>query len=280
MGNHRNSRFIKHTVSIFAALTVVVISILLALAAVAPNSHRRGPPLESKSVIQSYAPQAPSLIASDPNLPAAFVGRPLFPFSVVPGGVASPQELINAIGKDPIVARHYAGFDARAAHVVMLREDLRAYVSYRIGGEIFWTKTPITLRKSETVITDGNVEARTRCGNRVSTIPQLPISAHEPEAKAFEESQTPEIGSLLMDLYVLRPLPIPVLVENYFGGESAFLGEIPPLIWEPIPPIIPPPPPPPVPPPPINTPESGAALFLIFGLSAGWLLNKVRGDAR
>src|SRR5665213_1938468 len=143
MGNHRNSSFIKHTAGIFAALTVVIISILLAFAAVAPNSHRRGPPVDSKTVIRSRGLQASSLIASGSDIPAAFVGRTLFPFSVVPGGVVSPRELSNAMDNDAIVARHYAGFDARAARIVTLSQDLRAYVSYRIGGNIFWTKTPI-----------------------------------------------------------------------------------------------------------------------------------------
>lgn len=182
------------------------------------------------------------------------------------------------MGNDPIIARHYAGFDLRTAHIVMLRQDLRAYVSYRIGGNIFWTKTPITLRKNETVITDGNFEARTRCGNRVSTTPQLPISAHEPQPKVFDQPQIPEAEDVPRGLYVLPPLAIPVPIENYFattGSETLFLGEIPPIIWEPTPPIIPPPPPPP-----IVTPEPGIGLLLILALSVGWLFNTIRGDAR
>ena len=189
MGNHRNSSFIKHAVGTFAALTVVVVSILLAFAAVAPNSHRRGPPVESKSVIKSYAPQASSLIASDSDLPSAFVGRPLFPFSVVPGGVVSTRELINAMSNDPMIARHYAGFDVRAARIVMLRQDLRAYVSYRIGGDIYWSKKQITLHKNETVITDGNIVARTHAGTGCSETFQLPISTREPSPEALDVPQ-------------------------------------------------------------------------------------------
>jgi hypothetical protein len=283
MGNHRNSSFIKHSVGIFAALTVVIISILLAFAAVAPNSHRRGPPVESTSVIGSYVPQAFSLVASDSDPHTVLVGRPLFPFSVVPGGVDSPQELLNAIGNDPTVARHYAGFDAPAAHVVTLHQDLRAYVSYRIGGGIFWTKKPITLRKNETVIIDGNIEARTRCGNRVSAIPQLPISTREPSPKALDAAQIPEIANLPMDSFSFRPVPNLVPGENNFattGGETVFTSVIPPFIWEPTPPIIPPhhrPHHPPVPPPPpIVTSEPGTGLFFVLALSA-FLLAKFYG---
>ena len=225
MGNHRNSSFIKHAVGTFAALTVVVVSILLAFAAVAPNSHRRGPPVESKSVIKSYAPQASSLIASDSDLPSAFVGRPLFPFSVVPGGVVSTRELINAMSNDPMIARHYAGFDVRAARIVMLRQDLRAYVSYRIGGDIYWSKKQITLHKNETVITDGNIVARTRCGNRVSETFQLPISTREPSPEALDVPQIPETASLSIDY--AEPAAIGVQRRHRFGqsGHSAvYLG--------------------------------------------------------
>ena len=80
-----------------------------------------------------------------------------------------------------------------------------------------------------------------------------------------------------MDLYLLRPLSIPVPVENYVAtteGGSGFIGVIPPSIWEPEPPIIPPSSPPVPPPPPIATPEPGAGSFLILilALSAGWFV--------
>lgn len=274
MANHRNSGSIKHKIGFSAALTVIVISILLSFAAVAPNSHRRSPPAESTSVIESHVPPAFPLVVSDSDPHTLLFSQPLFPFSVVPGGVDSPRELMNAIGHDPTVARHYADFDASAGRVVTLHQDLRAYVSYRIGGEIFWTKKPITLRKGETLISDGTIEARTRCGNRVSSTPQLPISTREPSPEALDAPLIPEIGNLRMDSFSFQPLPNQVPSENSFAtteGEILVASVVPLFIWEPNPPVEPPPP---IPPPPIVTPEPSTGLFLILALSAACLLAK------
>jgi hypothetical protein len=123
MGNNRNSGSIKHPVGISAVLTVVIISILLAFAAVAPNSHRRGPPVGSTSVIGSYVPQTSPLVASDSDHHTVSVGWPLFSFSVAPGGVDSPQELMNAIGNDPVVAKNYAVRQTRSHNVAPAREN-------------------------------------------------------------------------------------------------------------------------------------------------------------
>jgi len=277
MANHRNSGSLKHKIGISAALTVIVISILLSFAALAPNSHRRGPPAESTSIIESHLPPAFPLVVSDSDPHISFARRPLFPFSVVPGGVESARELSNAIVNDPVVAKHYVGFNAGTARVVTLNQDLRAYVSYRIGGDIFWTKKQISLHKSETLISDENIEARTRCGNRVSLTPQLPISTREPSPEALDAPQIPEIGNPGMDSFSFQLLPNQVPSENSFAmteGEILVGPVVPPSIWEPNPPVGPLPP---IPPPPIVTPEPSTGLFLILALSAACLLAKSYG---
>jgi hypothetical protein len=270
MANHRNSGSLKHKIGISATLTVIVISILLSFAALAPNSHRRGPPAESTSTIESHLPPAFPLVVSDSDSHILFARRPLFPFSVVPGGVESARELSNAIVNDPVVAKHYVGFNAGTARVVTLNQDLLAYVSYRIGGDIFWTKKQITLHKNETVINDGNIVARTRCGNRVSETFQLPISTREPSPQALDAPQILETANLSIDSLNLQPLPKLVSSENIILVNPV----IPPIIWEPNPPVGPLPP---LPPPPIVTPEFGTGVFLILALSAGCLLAKSYG---
>ena len=121
------------------------------------------------------------------NLPVS-AERKTYPYSVIPGGVASVEELKDAIGHDPIVARHLENFSVQTAKLVKVAVARPVYVSYRRGSRIFWTTRPITLSKGETVITDGKRTLRGRCGNDVSADPEAPISAEEP---TDEELDTP-----------------------------------------------------------------------------------------
>jgi len=81
--------------------------------------------------------------------------RPVYPYSVVPGGVKSASELKWMAQHDAVVASHYAGFDYEHARMVRLISARTAYVSYRIGNRLYFTRHRIMLRKGETVITDG-----------------------------------------------------------------------------------------------------------------------------
>jgi hypothetical protein len=114
--------------------------------------------------------------------------RPVYPYSVVPGGVEDAKELKWVAEHDPIVAAHYAGFDYARAQVVRLTLARTVYLSYRIGNRIYWTSHRVTLKKGEKLITDGRITARTRCANRVEeTQPQQEASPSEPTAEKFEE---------------------------------------------------------------------------------------------
>ena len=120
---------------------------------------------------------------------------PVYPYSIVPGGVKDARELKWAADHDPVVGSHYAGFDYDHARVVRLVLARTAYVSYRIGNKVYWTRRRITLKKGETVITDGKITARTRCANRVEGAPQITISALEPPAVKFDEPVRPVLGT-------------------------------------------------------------------------------------
>jgi len=106
--------------------------------------------------------------------------RIVYPYSVVPGGVASPAELHQAADHDPVVANHYSGFDYQRAHVVEVSQPKLVYVSYRRGNKIFWTHKQLSLHVGEKLITDGHITARNRCGNQVSVLPQANTSPQEP----------------------------------------------------------------------------------------------------
>ena len=121
--------------------------------------------------------------------------RPVYPYSIVRGGVRDVKELKWAADHDPVVASHYAGFDYDHARVVRLVLARTAYLSYRIGNKVYWTRHRVSLKKGETVITDGKITARTRCGNRVEEMPQQATSESEPPIVKFDEPELPSLGT-------------------------------------------------------------------------------------
>jgi hypothetical protein len=121
--------------------------------------------------------------------------RPVYPYSVVPGGVRDVAELRWAAAHDPVVRAHYAGFNYDNGRVVRLVLARTAYVSYRIGNKIYWTRHRVKLKKGETVITDGKIIARTRCANRVEEVPQQAAQEVAPPAVNFDQPTLPATGT-------------------------------------------------------------------------------------
>jgi hypothetical protein len=112
--------------------------------------------------------------------------RTVYPYSVIPGGVRSREELASSMSSDPVVAAHFADFRVGDARIVRAEETRLVYVSYRMRDKVFWTSRKIKVPKGETLITDGEETARTRCGNRVSAVPVAPVSEEEPIIETFE----------------------------------------------------------------------------------------------
>jgi hypothetical protein len=141
--------------------------------------------------------------------------RTLFPYSVIPGGVDSAQELRNALEHDPIAASHYAGFDVSQTHVVRLASDEEMYVSYRLNNRIYWTHKRLRLLKGETVITDGKNVARTRCGNRLSATAQSPVATKQPLDMILDPAPLPDLADA-------RPIALPMALP--FPAFSSLLA--------------------------------------------------------
>ncbi|HUI41567.1 MAG TPA: hypothetical protein VL523_06335 [Terriglobia bacterium] len=138
--------------------------------------------------------------------------RPVYPYSIIPGGVASSRELREAVAKDRLVAAHYQDFDLAHTRIVRLNSVRVAYVSYRLRNEIFWTRRPVTLRAGEALITDGRHFARTRCGNRLTETPPQTHSPSEPPAETLDTPQRLVTTSLLetatpLDISLTPPPP-------------------------------------------------------------------------
>ena len=160
-------------------------------------------------------------------------GRPVYPYSIVAGGVENARELKWVAEHDPVVAAHYAGFDYDRARVVRLELAKTVYLSYRIGNHVYWTRRRVTLRKGEKLITDGKMTGRTRCANRVEEVPQPATSAAEPPARKFDEPmrvgegtaiQGPpvEFQSALMNrpgVPEIGPGPPSSLYSPFYGGN-------------------------------------------------------------
>jgi hypothetical protein len=114
--------------------------------------------------------------------------RRVYPYSIVPGGLADRKELARAIVMDKVVAVHYAAFEADQATVETVRKPRAVYVSYRKGDKVYWTAKKLQLAEGETLLSDGRSEIRTRCGNRISDVPQLPVEARGPSEEELDSS--------------------------------------------------------------------------------------------
>jgi uncharacterized membrane protein YgcG len=106
--------------------------------------------------------------------------RLVYPYSIVPGGISSADELRQAASHDSVVASHYSGFNYRRAHLIEVKQAQKVYLSYRLHNKVYWTVRQASLHPGEKLLTDGTVTARARCGNQVSVLPHVAISPDEP----------------------------------------------------------------------------------------------------
>ena len=141
---------------------------------------------------QAHAPAAAATPAPAVLRTAAQVEtkktRRVYPYSIVPGGVLDRRELTHAVAMDQVVAEHYAAFEAGKVAVKTVDKPRAVYVSYRKGDKVFWTAKKLQLAEGETLLSDGQNEIRTRCGNRISDVPQLPVEAKGPSEEELDSS--------------------------------------------------------------------------------------------
>jgi hypothetical protein len=236
-------------------------------------------PADSSSVPWEDGDLHRSLALLPPDIDFSLPAVPVYPYSVVPGGVWSPSELEKSAASDPVVSLHYRNFDFHRARVVLVTEDKSVFVSYRMANKIFWTKKKVHLHRGEKLITDGKITARARCANQVSETAHNQTSPEEPAVAKLEQPIQPR-----------NEIPVPVfesaLTPPNFPGAAPGPppGPSGPGFW--LPPIIVPwssdtgpvtrsphrgprrPPQGPPTPPPIDVPEPEAStLVLAAGLA-------------
>jgi hypothetical protein len=187
---HRHSRYSRKQ-----ARTKFLVALLFAATAAITWQFARQQPAS----ILSYSSHKPTSIGVNQTSPtglttqdyAAFVAsrpsRPAYLYSVIPGGVASVEELRQAMAHDPVVAREFSGFDFQRAHLLQVSEKQSMHVAYRLGDKVYWTRKKVALHPGETLISDGKIVARTRCGNRVAMTPLGPPAMVEPVDSDFNQ---------------------------------------------------------------------------------------------
>lgn len=185
---------------------------------------------------------------SQSPLPVRGYERVVYPYSVIPGGVYSREELAANMSSDRVVADHFADFSVGQARMIRLEVTQNVHVSYRIRDRVFWTSKTVKIPKGETLITDGRSFARSRCGNRISVEPQAPVSQEEPEPESFDipvlaRAEPEELGTLPPTGLELRevtpivpyyPVPPPKILPYYY--RPLFVVSPPPEIFVPEPP--------------------------------------------
>jgi hypothetical protein len=197
--------------------------------------------------------------------------RVIYPYSVVPGGVKSVEELKNAIASDPVVSAHYATFDVSSARIIRLDRDRSMHVSYRLGGQVYWTKRVLKLDKGETLITDGVHTARTRCGNQISETVSEPALPNEPTVQQMNTPVNPQepvvqtVSGAPPDLPVSQ-IPGGNLPPGEKAPPSAPIENSPTILLPPQPPEVPTWPATPPPPHIVSVPEPRTLVLLLIGL--------------
>ena len=172
-------------------------------ASLVPTESLEIPPLDSDLLFRP--PSAPPRV---------------YPYSVIPGGIASVEELKKIIDHEPDIARHLEDFNLQKAKLVRVAQPRSVYVSYRKGDLFFWTTKRLTLAKGELLISDGTHTLRGRCGNDISDDPGEPTSLSEPTIKELE---TP----LLVSEVTPQPGSMPPLIPDSLPPDISLNGGLP-----------------------------------------------------
>jgi hypothetical protein len=283
------SRF-SHLPRIFARAALFLLPAVLLITFFSIRAFRHSFHEESPAQVSSLSGNwQTSLDLSTKSL----LQRPIFPYSIVPGGVRDAHELQNAATGDAVVARHYSDFRIIRAHTLRLNRPLEMYVSYRKNNQVYWTKNRMLIPAGETLISDGENLARVRCANRLSPIAAKPVATSEPTTEELSEPTfvppllaqfLPGEGSGFFPSGPDGGILAGPLAAKGPGGTSNSPGSpvLPPILGPGVPPLVPhspvpPPPNNPVPSPPVSTPEPSsfwllatgaalAALFTVFSL--------------
>ena len=259
----------------------VVLLLFAATAVITWQLARRqsGPDLSYSAIKAIPAPTSANQAGESldyPSRPSSFIrgeNRLVYPYSVIPGGIRTLADLKLAMADDPVVAQQYQGFDFQHARLVQVAQKQSMFVAYRLGQKVYWTRKKLALHQGETLVTDGRITARSRCGNRVSAVPLNTGSPMEPPEEAFNQPYGAMIAAPGTDPMKADPGLIPAIpteiaknsrrwwVLPLFGAPFAALPHSDSSSSTPL----------------AVTPEPGMSLLLISGLGGViWRVRKLR----
>src|ERR1700730_6287316 len=122
---HRRNRLFRRWLAVAVLAVFIASASTVALRYFSPSlfrfSESAPAPVGRIGLSQSSAVEEIPINAQAP--------RPVYPYSVVPGGVENAKELKWVAEHDPVVAGHYWGFDFEYAQVVRLTLARTVYVS-------------------------------------------------------------------------------------------------------------------------------------------------------
>jgi hypothetical protein len=262
----------------FEALAIVAFVGLLGWSIVKPSASIRDASVRPDGAIGSSFEFTSVAVYSSLHDNGAASGRPVYPYSIIPGGAVSAAELRTAMARDPVVAAHYVGFDLAKTRVFRVQQARAVYVSYRRRNDVFWTSKKLRLAVGETLITDGDHILRTRCGNQISDVPRTPVSlVAEPVPETLD---TPLVSQIIQPF--LAPISgeiadevgpagvLPFVALGTRGGGTTGAPDISPVSTIPI-----------AgggfsPSPPTPTPEPSSIILLSTGLGVVYLFRRLR----
>ena len=171
-----------------AALAIAAASIAITDTSNGPDALRPASPVvATQDETPDFATEALAGVSNDSGSSSE---RPVYRYSVVPGGTYNEGELQSALDADPVVAAHYTQLDRSRVRKEVVARDRLVHVSYRKGNDVFWTKKKVLLRQGETILTDGKTQVRARCGNCIAEEALGPTSEDEPDIVEFDRLVT------------------------------------------------------------------------------------------
>jgi hypothetical protein len=180
----RKSSRLKKRLAAVAMAGVAGSAVVLALSVL----WRTSEPQQAAPVVAATTPAASRPASYSLPLAALKKSRRIYPYSIIPGGVSEQGELVRVMKSDKVVAAHYAAFDVSKVREVTVSKPRAVYVSYRKRDKVYWTANKLMLAEGETLLSDGSSEIRTRCGNRISDVPQLPVEVKGPTPEELDSS--------------------------------------------------------------------------------------------
>jgi hypothetical protein len=225
--NHKKSRA-NRVLFVLACAVIGLSAVYYASTALHTKPVERTPDLSEK-----FVP------VPDENARFAEEARLVYPYSVIPGGIRSREELAAYVATDKVVADHYRDFDVRSARIVEADKTRMMYVSYRVGDQVYWTKKQVKIPEGEMLISDGECEGRLRCGNRVSASPMGPASDEEPLVETFDMPQLVRVAPPKLPenplLAQLDTEQLPEYVPPPFTGLDLGVVSVPDRSYQPLP---------------------------------------------